>query len=92
MHWLSSRDGCLQYAEREGTGSWQESCDKAALSTSHTPSYAVVHSFKHNRLVLSRRVLSFTVVLAVDNSRFNHGVHLKTEAEKVRVLGYFGRR
>jgi len=88
---VSPRAGCLQYAGRKGTGSWQGSSDKAALSTSYTPSYADVRIFNHNRLVLSRVTLSFTMVLAVDNNRCNLGLHLKTEAKKLKVLGYFRR-
>jgi len=30
-------------------------------------------------------MLSFTVVVAVDNKRFNLGMHLKTEAKKLKV-------
>jgi len=36
-------------------------------------------------------MLSFTVVVAVDDKRFNQGIHLKTEAKKLKVLVYFHR-
>ena len=35
-------------------------------------------------------MLSFTMLQAVDNNYFNLGLHLKTEAKKLKVLGYFG--
>jgi len=34
-------------------------------------------------------MLSFTVVVAVDNKRFNLRMHLKPEAKKLKVLVYF---
>jgi len=34
-------------------------------------------------------MLSLTVVVAVDDRLFNLGMHLKTEDEKLNVLGYF---
>jgi len=39
---------------KEGTRSWQGFSDKARLSTSYKPSYAVVRIFKYNLPVLSR--------------------------------------
>lgn len=66
--------------------------DKAELSISYIPSYAVVRIFKHNRLVLSRKILSFTVAPAVDNKYLNLGLYLKTKAERLKVLGYFSGR
>jgi len=34
-------------------------------------------------------MLSFTVIVAVDDKCFNQGMHLKTEAKKLKVLVYF---
>ena len=54
---------------KEGTRSWQEFSNKATLSTSYKPSYAVVGIFKHNLPVPSGMMLCFTVELGMDTIR-----------------------